>query len=343
MNHKVGILLLNLGTPESATTPSVRRYLREFLSDQRVIDIPRFFRWCLLNFIILPFRSPRSAEAYQKIWTPQGSPLLVNSLALKDAVAKSLGDKAVVEFAMRYGRPHIEDAYERFLKAGVSKVVVLPLYPQYSASATGSCLEKVYEVFGKSWNVLPLEVVPPFYADGGFIEAFADLGNKVLKEMDPHHVVFSFHGLPERHILKSDPTGSWCLAQTDCCSFEEGARRHCYRAQCFQTATLIAQKCGLKEGSYTVAFQSRLGRTPWIKPYTDVLLDELAKKGVQRVAVFSPAFVADCLETLEEIEIRAKETYEKGSDRQLRLVPSLNSSTRWVRAVCDLLSKHLNS
>jgi ferrochelatase len=332
-----GLLLVNLGTPDAPRTPEVRRYLREFLSDPRVLDLPALGRWALLNLIILPFRPAKSAEAYRKIWRAEGSPLLHHSRALEAGVRALLGSDYEVELAMRYGNPSIPSALARLEARGVSELTVFPLYPQYASSSTGSSLEAIYAQVAKGWNTLPLHAVPAFYDHPGFLDAFAEVGRPVVERVKADHVLFSFHGLPERQIQKSDTSGGQhCLKSPDCCDRIVEANRFCYRAQCFATARGLAQRLGLSPEGYTVTFQSRLGRTPWIKPYTDVVLPELAKKGVKRLAVYCPAFVADCLETLEEIGIRAKEQFLAAGGEALELVPSLNATPAWIKTVADL-------
>jgi ferrochelatase len=331
-----GLLLVNLGTPEAPTTGAVRRYLREFLSDPRVIDIPGWARQLLLQAIILPFRSPRSAAAYRKVWTERGSPLLSHSQDLAAGVQARLGEGWAVELAMRYGRPSIPEALERLSSRGARELVVFPLYPQAAASSTGSTVARVYELLSKRWDATPVRVVPAFFDDAGFLEAFAEVARPVLATEKPDHVLFSFHGLPERHMKKSDPTGAHCLASAACCERLTEANRGCYRAQSYFTARALAQRLALAEGRWSVSFQSRLGRTPWIQPFTDVALVELAKAGVKHLAVVCPAFVADCLETLEEIGLRANEAFRAAGGERLTLVPWLNSSPAWVATVARL-------
>jgi ferrochelatase len=334
-----GLLLINLGSPDAPTTPAVRRYLREFLSDPRVIDINPVGRALLLNAVILPFRPAKSAAAYQKVWTDEGSPLLVHSRALAAAVAERLAGSHVVELAMRYGQPSIAGALERLRAAGASELTVFPLYPHYAASSTGSSLEEVFRVAGAHWVVPSLRVVPPFHDDPGFLDAFAAVGAPVLAEGRFDHVLFSFHGLPERQVRKSDDSGAHCLASAGCCDALGAVNRNCYRAQSYATARALAARLGLAEGGYGVSFQSRLGRTPWIRPYTDVVLPELVAQGKRRLAVFCPAFVADCLETLEEIGIRAREQWQGLGGEHLALVPSLNATPAWVDAVASLATR----
>lgn len=332
-----GVLLVNLGTPDSPAVGDVRRYLREFLSDPRVIDINPAARWLLLNLIILRFRPAKSARAYRSIWGQDGSPLLAHSRRLTEAVAQRLGSSFVVELAMRYGSPSIPEALQRLLSRDLASVVVVPLFPQYSSAATGSAVERVCDVVAKSWNVPALETVGAFYDHPGFIAAFAEVGRARLAAFKPDHVLFSYHGLPERHIRKSDTTGRHCLASASCCDTITSANRYCYRAQCFATTRALAAALGLPPDQHSVSFQSRLGRTPWIAPYTDLVLPELARAGKKRLAVFCPAFVADCLETVEEIGIRAREQWLALGGEDLLLVPSLNAEGTWVEAVADLV------
>lgn len=336
MPSPIGVLLVNLGTPDAPQAPEVRRYLRQFLSDPRVLDISPVGRWMLLNLVILPLRPARSAEAYRKIWRADGSPLLVYSRALAEEVRAALPDMQV-ELAMRYGNPSITAGLTALRDRGCDRIVVFPLYPQYAASSTGSTVEAVYRAAAGLWNTPYLTIVPPFYDDPGFIDAFAEVGAPVLAELQPDHVLYSFHGLPERHMHKSDVSGTHCLRSPECCATIVAANRHCYRAQCFSTARALSARLGLAPETTTVSFQSRLGRAVWIRPYTDIVLPELARRGVRRVAVFCPAFVADCLETLEEIGIRAEEDFKKAGGESLRLIPSLNAHPRWVRAAADLV------
>ncbi|CAM3508211.1 ferrochelatase [Corallococcus sp. ZKHCc1 1396] len=334
---KRGLLLINLGTPDAPESGPVRRYLREFLNDPRVIDIHPVGRWFLLNLFILPFRPAKSAEAYRKVWTQEGSPLLVYGRALEAAVAERLKGDYEVALAMRYGNPSLPDVIARLKAKGVSEFTVLPLYPHEAASSASSSLARTYEVLAEGWDVPNVRAVPAFFDDAGFLDAFASVARPVIDEARADHVLFSFHGLPERHMRKSDPTGQHCLASAGCCDVLGDANRHCYRAQCFDTARSLARRLALPEGGYTVSFQSRLGRTPWVKPYTDVVLPELAARGVKRLAVMCPAFVADCLETLEEVGIRAKEQFVEAGGEALTLVPSLNAHPEWVDAVVRLV------
>jgi ferrochelatase len=336
--QKTGVLVVNLGTPDAPETGPVRRYLAEFLRDPRVLDIHPIGRWMLLNLIILPTRPAKSAEAYRKVWTPEGSPLLVQGRALTAALAAALPD-CTVELAMRYGRPSIEAGLDTLRAAGCDRLVIFPLYPQYAASSTGSTLEAIYRLAAARWNTPSLAVVPPYYDDPGFIDAFAAIGGPVLDAQKPDHVLMSFHGLPERHMRKSDETGDHCLRAADCCAEITFANRNCYRAQCFATARLLASALGLGADDYTICFQSRLGRTPWIRPYTDQVIEDLAQKGIRSLAVLCPAFTADCLETLEEIGMRALDDFKARGGEALTLVPSLNAHPAWVEAATALIRR----
>ncbi len=334
--NRVGLLLINLGTPESPARSDVRAYLGEFLSDPRVIDIPPWRRWLLLNLFILPFRPRRTGSAYEKIWTERGSPLLFHSRDLADKVQKRLGDGVVVELAMRYGRPSIPGALDRFRRLAVDRIVVFPLYPQYSSAATGSSIERVFAAASTSWNLPVIQVVPPFYDHPAFIDACARVARPVLAEAAAEKVIFSFHGLPERHCLHSDDTRSHCLKIVGCCDRIVEANRNCYRAQCFATARALALRLDVPEDKGIVCFQSRLGRTPWIRPYTDEVVVDLARSGVKHAVILSSAFVADCLETIEELGIRATSSFRAAGGDTLRLVPSVNADETWADGVVTL-------
>lgn len=337
-----GLLLLNLGTPDEPTTPAVRRYLREFLGDPRVLDINPLGRALLLNLIILPRRPAKSAHAYQSIWDPKrGSPLLYHSQDLAAGVATSLGAEWKVELVMRYGNPSIAAGLDALLAAKVDRIVVIPLFPQHAMSSSETAVARVTELAAQRPGLPKLEFIPAFFADPGFLDAFAAVGAPALAAAAPDHVLMSFHGLPVRHIKKTDETKGHCFSSPSCC--DTLTSPNCYRAQCFATARSLAERLGLPKEKYSVCFQSRLGRTPWIQPFTDVMLDEMAAKGVKRLAVMCPAFVADCLETIEEIGIRAKAQFTAAGGEELVLIPSLNSSPAWVDAVCDLAKRQTRS
>jgi ferrochelatase len=333
-----GLLLVNLGTPDSPDVPDVRRYLREFLSDPRVLDTSAVLRQLVLNLFILPFRPKQSSEAYRQIWTERGSPLLFHGKDLVAKIQSRLGDGVPVALAMRYQNPSIARALADFRRDGVDSIAVLPLFPQYSSAAWGSAVEMVFKEASKLWNVPSIQVVPPFYDHSGYLEAFADVARPVLEGLQPDAVVMSFHGLPERHCVKSDESdGRHCFQSPDCCETIVSANRNCYRAQCFATARGLGARLGISDEIMHVCFQSRLGRDPWIRPYTDEVILALARSGTRRVAVLSPAFVADCLETLEEIGIRARQDFLKHGGEELELVPSLNATDRWVEAIITML------
>jgi protoporphyrin/coproporphyrin ferrochelatase len=332
-----GLLLVTLGTPDAPETGAVRRYLREFLSDPRVLDIHPLGRSLLLNLFILPLRSPRSASAYRTVWMEQGSPLLVHSRALTAAVAGRLADEYAVELAMRYGSPSLPDAVARLRARGVTDFTLMPLYPQEAPSSSGSTLARAYEVLSQTWDVPNVRVVPAFHSHPAFLDAFTEVARPVLADSKAEFVLFSFHGVPERHVRKSDPSGSHCLASDACCATLTDVNRHCYRAQCYSTARGLAARLGLPAEGWSVSFQSRLGVTPWVHPYTDVVLPELAARGIKRLAVMCPAFVADCLETVEEVGVRERERFLASGGESLTLVPSLNAHPLWVDAVARLV------
>lgn len=333
MRVRTGLLLVNLGSPESPRTSDVRRYLREFLSDPRVIDLPAPLRWTLLNAVILPFRPRRSAAAYRQVWTAAGSPLLVYSRAMRDAVAEELGDDYRVELAMRYGKPSITDALDRLSAADVARILVLPLYPQYSTSATESSIAAIESAAKTRPNAAPLERLPPFYADPRFIAAWRAVAAPPLEEFGGDYTLFSYHGLPANQIRALHPRH--CFASDGCCERIGPHNELCYRAQCTATTRALASALDLAPESHGLAFQSRLGPSKWIEPYTDKVLPKLAEAGHRRIAVLCPTFVADCLETLEEIGIRAKQQWRELGGEDLLLVPSLNAHPIWVTAVAD--------
>jgi ferrochelatase len=338
-----GLLLLNLGTPDDATEAHVRNYLEEFLMDPYVIDIPYPFRWLLVHGAILRKRPAQSAEAYRKVWSAgRGSPLL---MYLEDLVAETrkLADPAAwrIVAGMRYGNPSIAAALRELRAAGVDETVVFPLYPQYSLAATESSVARTRALAAREAPAMRLRFVPAFYDHPGFVRAFAEAARESLAGYDYDHLLFSFHGLPERQVRRTDrsPGRAHCLRGAGCCDAIGEANRDCYRAQCYATARALQRELGLAPGRSTVCFQSRLGRTPWIRPYTDVMYSELARRGVRRLAVMCPAFVADCLETLEEIRLRGREDFVRQGGEELRLVPSLNARPAWARAVLELAGR----
>jgi ferrochelatase len=330
---KTGILLVNLGTPDSPSVSDVRKYLREFLSDPRVIDTSPLARWFLVNFIIAPIRAPRSAKLYEKIWTEFGSPLLLYSTRQEYMLAEKLGNDFQVELAMRYQSPSIESALEKFRFPVFKKIKVLPLFPQYASASTGSVHEKVMDIVSK-WDVVPeIEFVNSYCNNVKYIHAFSEIGKKYSPEQYDH-ILFSFHGLPERQIKKAD-RHDHCL-HDGCCNVLGDRNAFCYRAQCYETARKIAAELNIQRENYTVSFQSRLGKTPWIKPYSDVVIEELAKAGKKKLLVFSPAFTSDCLETLYEISVEYHELFRKYGGEKVQLVESLNDHPLWIDALAEM-------
>lgn len=327
---KKGILLINLGTPDKPDKKSVRRYLREFLNDPRVIDLPFVARWLLLHLIILPFRPKQSAAAYQKIWTDLGSPLLVHGNELKNALALKLGENYEVDLGMRYGNPSIEAAFHKLKNC--YEIIILPLFPQYSSAATGSAIEESIKLIAKKWNIPQITIINSFYNHPEFISTYAEI---IKENTENNFILFSYHGLPERHINKSQCNAK-CDRINSCPKIDEN-NIFCYRAQCYTTSDLLAKSLNLKKNQYKTSFQSRLGRTPWIKPYTDLILSELIHQGVRNLSVVCPSFIADCLETIEEMGIRAREDWQALGGDNFKLIPCLNSHPSWVTAVTKLI------
>jgi protoporphyrin/coproporphyrin ferrochelatase len=338
---KTGILLINLGTPDSPSTANVRTYLTQFLNDRRVIDISAIGRFLLVNGIIIPFRAPKSSKLYKEIWTDDGSPIMIHSKALTEKVSNLLDkDKYEVALAMRYRKPSIPEALEKMRQAMVSKIVVLPLYPQYASSSTGSTIEEVMRVI-KSWEIIPeLHIINHFYDNEKIIAGYVENGKK-YNWKDYDHVMFSFHGLPERQIIKgSKHYGNDYCELGKCCETINLRNQFCYRANCVQTANSIASALGIPKDGFKISFQSRLGKTPWVKPYTDDVLKAFAKEGKKKILVFSPAFVADCLETINEISVEYQELFEEEGGEKLQLVESLNSGDTFVNAIVEMVTKY---
>ena len=341
MKQKKALILLNLGTPDSPSKPDVRKYLKEFLSDPRVIDINPLGRWLLLNLFILPFRPATSARAYRTIWTDEGSPLLVHAKNLAAKLQALTGPEVIVTYMMRYQNPSIAHVMEDLRRRGINKITVFPMFPQYSSAASGSAAEAVLQHISTCWNVPEIEILSEFYDEPEFLAAFCHQGRQAMASFNFDKVMFSFHGLPERHCLKSDDsiTGKHCLQAPDCCKVIKDANRRCYRAQCAATAKAISENLGLSDEQWELAFQSRLGRTPWISPYTDNRLRQLPSEGVKKLIIFSPSFVADCLETLEEIDIRARLDFSSAGGEELKLVSSLNSSDLWAQGLYAIVRR----
>lgn len=336
--NRTGVLLINLGTPDAPTPEAVGRYLRQFLMDGFVIDVPKPLRWFLVNVMIVPRRKYQSAKAYQKVQLPNGSPLLVHTRDLAEKIAARFaldGDRFVVEYAMRYGNPSIASALARLGSRDASRIIVMPMYPQYAESSYRTAVEETKKRAGELGLADRLWFFPPFYDRVDFIQACAGRIRDGLEALPVEHFVFSFHSLPIRHVKKVDATQAHCLAKSDCCDAMTAVNQNCYRAQCIFTARAIARELGLKEDGYTISFQSRLGKAEWLGPQTESVLGELAGAGVKRVAVACPSFVADCLETVEEIGIRARDNFIQAGGEELRLIPSLNSDPVWVETMAD--------
>jgi protoporphyrin/coproporphyrin ferrochelatase len=336
---KEGVLLLNLGSPNSPEVPEVRRYLREFLMDGRVMDAPWPVRFCVVNFGILPKRPIQSSEAYKAVWTKEGSPLIVSSRRIQAALQARLD--IPVELAMRYQNPSIESAIRNLVKLGVSNLLVIPLFPHYAMSSYETAAERAREVARKISPGMKVEVVPPYYDAPEYVSALVASASRYL-EQNRDYLLFSFHGLPERHLRKADPTKCHCMKVQNCCEIPSPAHATCYRAQCLKTVRAFVRATELPKGSYSVAFQSRLGREPWMQPYTDKEIERLAKAGVKRLAVVCPAFISDCLETLEEIGIRGREIFQEAGGEELTLVPCLNDHPDWIDALQGMVDSFQN-
>jgi len=331
-----GILLVNLGTPDAPTPSAVRRYLAEFLSDPLVLTMNPLGRWLLLHVVILPFRSPRSAAAYASIWSEEGSPLLVQSEALTEAVRRELvSANHSVALAMRYGSPSLASGLEALRGEGTTRLLVAPLYPQYATSTTlSSRLAVEQELQRQGWDV-PTRFIEDFYAHPAFIEAAAEAARPAVEASE--HLLLSFHGLPESQVTAPEAGGAACLRSEHCCNAVTEVNRRCYRAQCYATARAMAAALGLDASGYSVSFQSRLGPTRWIGPYTDRVLPALAHRGVRKLAVAVPSFVADCLETLEEIGIRGRAQFLAAGGEAFTLAPCVNTHPLWVRGLARFL------
>ncbi len=333
---KTGVLIVNLGTPDSYSVPDVRKYLRQFLMDGRVIDIPYLQRFMLVNFIIAPFRAPKSAKIYKELWLPEGSPLKIYGEAVEKLLQKELGEEYVVKLAMRYQNPSIEAGLAEFQKMGLTDIVVVPFFPQYASASTGSVYEEVMRVL-KDWQVMPqLRFVNQFVKHPKFIEGFVQNAKKYMAAHEFDYFLFSYHGLPERQITKGDITGEVCRFG-ECCGSLNAMNQHCYRAQCFETTRLLVKALNIPEGKYITSFQSRLGKNPWVKPYTDDVIKALPGKGIKNVLAFSPAFVADCLETTIEVGEEYREIFEEAGGKHWQLVESLNDSPIWIETLVDLV------
>jgi len=326
-----GALLVNLGSPNSTSVKDVKNYLDEFLMDKRVIDTPYLVRAFVVKGIILNTRPKKSAEAYKKIWWNEGSPLIVLSERLHKKV-QEISD-IPVELAMRYGNPSLKSGIEKLASQGVTEIFLIPLYPQFAMATTETIVVLANNIIKKQFPHIKLTDVPAFYKKEDYVEVLSSSIKKELDILKPEHLLFSYHGVPERHIKKSDVTKSHCKIDGSCCNTPSAAHEFCYRHQCYETTKLVAEKLNLKEGFYSTSFQSRLGRDPWLQPYTDKTIDNFAKNGIKNLAVVTPAFVSDCLETLEEIGMEAKHSFIENGGAEFNTIPCLNDNDDWAKTV----------
>ncbi len=329
-----GILIANLGSPDSPAVKDVRRYLRQFLMDPFVLDIPVWLRFLVVEFGILPSRPHASAEAYRSIWTAEGSPLVTISrrfcAALKDSMT------GPIALAMRYGSPSIESGVAELVAMGVDRIVLVPMYPHYAMSSVTTVVVEFESVMARLAPGVGKSVVPPFFSHPLYIAALADQIRPVLLDVD--HVLFSYHGLPERHLKKTDPTGSHCMTE-GCCDRKSVAHDTCYRHQVRITTQRVVDTLGLSSDQWSLSFQSRLGKDPWLTPFTDAVIPELAARGVKRLGVVCPAFVADCLETIEEIGDRGRAQFLVAGGTELQMIPCLNDGPEWVAAMGTIIQE----
>ncbi len=336
--NKTGILLIQLGTPDSPSVHDVRKYLREFLNDSRVIDIPWLARKILVNLIIVPFRAPKSAKVYKKLWTENGSPLLFYSESLKNKLQKLIGDSYDVELAMRYQSPSMYEVLERMKKKNYDRILILPLFPQYASATSGSAADKVVKIIKKWWVIPELKIITQFWDDEGYLNSFAERGKQYNPD-DYDHVLFSYHGLPVRQVDKVHIDGKPC-SEHNCESEITEENKYCYKAQCYATTRALAERINIPTEKYTVSFQSRLNKN-WLTPFSDIVIADQAKKGARKLLVFSPAFVADCLETIIEIGDEYNQLFKENGGEKIQLVTSLNDNDGWAEAVRKLIEKNI--
>lgn len=328
---KKGVLLVNLGSPNSTDPKDVKNYLGEFLMDERVIDVPLWARTLLVKGIILNTRPKKSAEAYSKIWWDEGSPLIVLSERLQKKVQQKVN--VPVSLAMRYGKPSIYTGLKELHEQGVDEVLIFPLYPQFAMATTETILVLAEELRQQHFPEMRFSDVPAFYNKPEYIEVLATSIAEHLEGFDYDQVLFSYHGVPERHIRKSDVTKSHCKIDGSCCQNSSAAHQYCYRHQCYDTTRQVAEKLNLKEGTFSTSFQSRLGFDPWLQPYTDRTIERLGKEEVKKMAIVTPAFVSDCLETLEEIAMEGEEIFHEMGGKDFKTIPCLNDRDDWVQVM----------
>jgi ferrochelatase len=331
-----GVLFVNLGSPDSPDPKDVKSYLGEFLMDERVIDVPLWARTLLVKGIILNTRPKASAAAYKKIWWEEGSPLIVISERLKDKTQKQV--EIPVALAMRYGSMTIKKGLQDLVDKGIEEVFLIPLYPQFAMATTETILVLAEEVRKAHFPNLKISDLPAFYNNPEYIEVLSNSISRHLIGIEFEYLLFSYHGVPERHIRKSDVTKSHCKIDGNCCITPSKAHQFCYRHQCLEVTRLVAEKLNLKEGTYSTSFQSRLGFDPWLLPYTDRTIERLGKQGIKNMAIVTPAFVSDCLETLEEIAMEGAEIFHEMGGQNFTTIPCLNDDENWVA----LLSKWVN-
>ncbi len=324
------VLLVNLGSPDSPDIPDVRRYLREFLSDRRVMDTPWPIRQLVLNVAILPTRPRNTAAAYRKIWLPEGSPLVVTSRRVQSLLQKKVD--LPVELAMRYGNPSTENVVGHLLDKKIEEILLIPLYPHYAMSSYETAVEKVKEVLARRKSTVRLKILPPFYDDPDYLRALVASAKDYLQKVNDH-LLLSFHGLPERHLKLADPSKEHCLVKENCCTTPHPVHKVCYRAQVFKTVKEFVALASISPNKYSVAFQSRLGRDPWLQPYTDHEIHSFPSRGIKRLLVIAPAFVSDCLETIEELGMREKETFLEAGGKEYALIPCLNDHPLWIETL----------
>ncbi|NCI47330.1 ferrochelatase [Sediminibacterium soli] len=337
-NPRRAILLMNLGSPKSTAVKDVRAYLNEFLMDKRVIDMPLISRALLVRGIIVPFRAPKSAEAYKTIWTKDGSPLIVLTRQLRAALQQEIEEPVAI--AMRYGGPSPKQAYDRLLAEypSLEEVLLLPLYPHYAMSSYETAVEYAKKQHRPYADRFRLTVIKPFYNEPGYIHSLGETMRPYL-DQDYDHILFSYHGIPARHIRKTDITGCHCLRQNNCCDTPSEAHAYCYRHQVFATTKLVTQQLGIPDNKFSISFQSRLGKG-WLEPFTDVRLEQLPGEGIKKLLILCPAFVSDCLETLEEIEERGRETFLAAGGQSYHMIPCLNTHPLWVKTIAGWIGAY---
>ncbi len=339
---KTGVLLIQLGTPDSPSVKDVRKYLTEFLNDPRVIDIPWLPRKLLVNGIIVPFRAPKSAKIYKELWEfGEGvSPLKTHTQKLKELVEKKFeGENVTFEVAMRYQNPSMDSVLERMKKALYDEIIIIPLFPQYASASTGSAVEKAMDIIKKWWVIPEIKIISQFYDNASFIDAIIER-TKAFNLKDYDHILFSYHGLPVRQVDKVYEGETDLCSDQPCESQINEFNKYCYKATSFATTRLIAERLGLEEKDYTVCFQSRLDKK-WLEPFSDKVVEEWAKKGAKKLLVFSPAFVADCLETIIEIGDEYQEIFEEFGGEKIQLVPSTNAHPKFVDCIEELVRERI--